>query len=105
MNLRRTLRGASIFATLFCFWMQPAAAQQEIKLTKSITILPDRPSGIEMIFKSAHNEHNGRDRSQARCGNGDKSPAPQRGRRRNTFSSRSGATAHLYLRCQDLRLG
>lgn len=55
MNLRQTLRAASIFATLFCFWMQPAAAQQEIKLTKSITMLPDRPSGIEMIFKSWHN--------------------------------------------------
>lgn len=52
MNVRGVSRTAvGIFVVLFCFSMKPCVAQEEIKLTKSITMLPDRPSGIAMITK------------------------------------------------------
>lgn len=52
MNVRGILRPAvGIFVALFCFSTKPCVAQEEIKLTKSITMLPDRPSGIAMVTK------------------------------------------------------
>lgn len=58
MNVRGILRTAvGISIALFWFSMEPCAAQEEIKLTKSITMLPDRPSGIQMITKFWNEEH------------------------------------------------
>lgn len=58
MNMRVISRMAmGISVALFCFSMQPSAAQEEIKLTKSMTALSDRPSGIAMITKFWVEEH------------------------------------------------
>jgi hypothetical protein len=61
--MRDILRTAAVISSFaFSIWMGAAEAQQEIKLSKSINVLADHPSGIEMIFKSWNNEHDGYDR-------------------------------------------
>jgi len=54
--ISRMAMGVSV--VLCCFSARPCVAQQEIKLTKSVTMLPDRPSGIVMITKFWNEELN-----------------------------------------------
>ncbi|WP_024514559.1 hypothetical protein [Bradyrhizobium sp. Tv2a-2] len=58
--VRWSLKGLS--AILMWLWLQPCAAREEVKLTQSITLLRDSPSGVRMIMKTWVNESDSRSR-------------------------------------------
>lgn len=53
---------AGLSAILIWLWIQPCAAREEVKLTQSITILRESPSGVQMIMKTWANESSPRSR-------------------------------------------